>query len=92
MLEIFGAASYAQATAGAHRFVVQAMISDMPLVIDAVYEEMGFSNGRMWARVGWGEESDARRLWKTEVLLDVCLPFVSLRVCGKERGRYGEES
>ena len=41
MLEVFGAALYAQPTTGAHSFVVQTKTSDMPLVIDAAPEGMG---------------------------------------------------
>ena len=36
--------------------------------------------------VGCGRESDTRSLLKTEVLLDVCLSFVSLRVAEKREG------
>lgn len=41
MLEVFGAASYAQPTAGEHSFIFQGKTSDMPLVIDAAPERMG---------------------------------------------------
>ena len=40
ILEVFGAAPYAQPTSGAHSFVVQVKTSDMPLVIDAAPEGM----------------------------------------------------
>ena len=36
--------------------------------------------------------SDARTLWKAELLSDVRLSFVSLRDGGKERAIYGEEN
>ena len=34
-------------------------------------------------RVGYGKEPDAGRLWREEVLFDICLPFVSMRVLRK---------
>ena len=36
--------------------------------------------------VGCEQESDTRRLWKTEARLDVCLAFVSVRVAEKKEG------
>lgn len=41
MLEVPGAASYAQPRVGAHSFIFQGKTSDMPLVIDATPERMG---------------------------------------------------
>lgn len=40
----------------------------------------------MWERVRCGKELDARRLWGVEVLCDICLSFVSMRVPQKGKG------
>ena len=36
--------------------------------------------------VGYGKEPEAGRLWGAEVLCDVCLSFVSMRVLQKGKG------
>jgi len=56
---VFDAAPYAQPTAGAHSFVIQATALDMPLVIDAAPEGMGLGNSRMRARLGCAKDTES---------------------------------
>ena len=82
VLGVSDTSRHAQATGGAHRFIVQAKASDLGWGL--------IQRGRKGTpeRVRCGKGSDGRRRWKAEVLRDVCLSFfVSTGVPKGEKGK-----